>query len=52
MISIAEQGNVYDVRGLSTDTKPMNLTNGSTFLEMNTGDVYIFNKAGNAWIKL
>ena len=56
MISVTELGNVYDLRGLSTDTKPTetnsNITNGSTFFEMDTGDVYIFNKAGNAWIKL
>ncbi len=44
---------VGDYRGLSTDTKPVeNVQNGSTFLEMDTGDVYIFNADGHAWVKL
>lgn len=54
MITVAEVANVYDLRGLSTDEKPitvrssngtiMKLGNGSTFLEMDTGKVYIFDQ--------
>lgn len=32
----------YDLVGLSTDTKPTDVKNGSTFLEVNTSDFYIF----------
>ena len=34
----------YHFRGLSTDTKPIlkNLSNGSSFLEIDTGKFYIF----------
>ena len=34
----------YHLRGLSTDTKPIlkNLSNGSSFLEIDTGKFYIF----------
>lgn len=44
----------WDLRGLSSDTKPTydQVPNGSTFLEMDTGDVYIYNKAGKTWLKL
>ena len=39
--------------GLSTDTKPTSgVENGSTFVEMNTGDLYIFDKANTQWRKL
>lgn len=39
-----------DYRGLSSDTKPTaNVPNGSTFLEMNTGNVYIFDKENTTW---
>lgn len=32
--------------GLSTDTKPAPVANGSCFVEMNTGKLYFFNAAG------
>ena len=44
--------NSMEYRGLSTDSKPTDAPNGSVFLEMNTGDVYVYNAAGSAWIKL
>lgn len=45
--------------GLSTDSKPtvslspsgFKIPNGAVFYEMNTGDVYMYNKASNTWIK-
>lgn len=41
----------WDLRGLSTDEKPEDdqVPNGSTFIEMNTGNVYFWDKAGNQW---
>ncbi len=38
-----------DVRGLSTDTKPTTCPNGSTFVEMDTGKVYIFDAENAQW---
>ena len=41
---------VHDVRCLSTDTKPTTgISNGSTLLEIDTGDVYIFDGEGKTW---
>ena len=38
---------------LSTDDKPTDgIANGSVCLEMNTGKVFVFNEAGNAWVEL
>jgi hypothetical protein len=39
----------YDCRGLSTDTKPTNVPNGSTFCEIDTGKGYLFDAAGGTW---
>lgn len=39
-----------DYRGLSTDTKPTtNVANGSTYLEMDTGDVYLWDAENEQW---
>lgn len=37
--------------GLSTDTKPTGVPNGSRFLEMDTGDVYMYDADGSTWIQ-
>jgi len=43
----------YDFRGLSTDTKPTeHVGNGSTFIEEDTGEVFIFDEANQTWILL
>lgn len=62
MISIVENGNIYEFRGLSTDTKPTQIigsdgknqpvVNGSVFFEMDKSEAYMFNSATNTWIKL
>lgn len=41
----------WNLRGLSTDSKPngSDVPNGSTFLEMDTGAVYVFDKANTQW---
>ena len=43
-----------DLRGLSTDTKPTaangdNIPHGSTWLCMDTGDVWFYNKNNDTW---
>lgn len=46
----------FELKGLSTDTKPTGEVNGkkvgvnSLFLELDTGDVYYF--TGSAWTKI
>ena len=37
---------------LSTDTKPTIYSNGSILLEMDTGNLYMYNEAGTAWVKV
>ena len=44
-----------DLRGLSTDTKPTsliggNIDNGSTFIEIDTQDVYIYDGKSKEWL--
>ena len=40
----------YDLRGLSTDTKPVvGIPNGSTFIEIDTAKGYLFNEETNEW---
>ena len=50
MISIVDETMVA-FKGLSTDTKPADATNGSSFLEMDTGDMYYWDADSEAWIK-
>ena len=39
--------------GLSTDEKPVDgLMTGSTFLEVDTGDVFLFDEVGESWNKV
>lgn len=64
MISIYKKDNVIvksegdvkelELRGLSTDTKPTKVNNrdvinGSTFIEIDTGKIYIFDKDNQEW---
>lgn len=41
----------FEFAGLSTDTKPTanNISTGSTFLEVDTGDVYAYDEVGSEW---
>lgn len=41
----------YDMYGLSTDEKPMDVGNASTFYEMDTCTVYMFDAENNVWLK-
>ena len=44
-----KQEKALDLRGLSTDTKPTGAPNGSTFMEIDTGDVYCYDAENNVW---
>lgn len=37
--------------GLSTDIKPSDVYQGSAFLELDTGDVYLYEAVSDTWIK-
>ena len=45
-------GNVLyaKIAGLSTDTKPTGLAMGSEFLEVDTGDKYLYNETSGDWV--
>lgn len=49
-INGCRQGNEYEYKGLSTDTKPTDCAVNSLFLELDTGDFYYFN--GTTWAKV
>ena len=49
MISV-EDGRDYT--GLSTDTKPTDVQNGASYLEIDTGKVYMFDAENIAWYEL
>lgn len=38
-----------ELRGLSTDTKPTNVDNGSVFIEIDTGTIYMFDGQNKIW---
>lgn len=48
MISV-EDGKTYF--GLSTDQKPTDAENSAVFYEMNTGKLFMFNKATGQWVE-
>ena len=43
---------VSELYGLSTDVKPMNEANGSTFTEMDTGSGFCFDAENKIWHKV
>lgn len=61
MISIIQHGDILDanlspmgsavvVAGLSTDSKPTDgIANGSMFVEMDTGKIYLYDADGATW---
>ena len=50
-ISKGRELNVPKFRGLSKDDKPMNVPNGAEFLEIDTGDNYLFDESVPEWVK-
>lgn len=50
-------GRSSEFRGLSTDTKPTkangkDVENGSSYLEMNTGKVFMYDEQNDIWYEL
>lgn len=45
------QSRAYDMYGLSTDTKPTDVGNASTFYEMDTKKLYMFDAQNNVWLE-
>lgn len=50
-----ESGNLLHIQslfGLSTDSKPTTgLATGSSFVEVDTGKVYLFNETSSTWVE-
>lgn len=45
--------NYQEFAGLSTDDKPVDgLATGSVFLEVDTGDIYLFDEESSEWNKV
>jgi hypothetical protein len=44
----------FEYAGLSTDTKPSgnNISTGSLFMEVDTGDIYAFDEDSSEWNKV
>ena len=43
----------FEFAGLSTDEKPTNMVaTGSLFMEVDTGDVYLFDEESGTWAKV
>lgn len=54
LIEIANNQSLHyvEIAGASTETKPTTgIVDGSTFLETDTGDLYVYNEEGSAWVK-
>ena len=52
MITVkTSEGQTSEFYGLSTDTKPVIAPNASTFYEMDTGDLYLFDATNTQWLK-
>lgn len=51
MITRNTDYSIQRLRGLSTDTKPVNVPNGSEFREMDTGKKFLYSAAGTEWIE-
>ena len=44
-----KKDNVVELRGLSTDTKPTDVGNGSIYIEIDTGSIYMFDAQNKLW---
>ncbi len=44
-----KKDNVVELRGLSTDTKPTDVGNGSIYIEIDTGAMYMFDAQNKEW---
>lgn len=50
----SEDGNLYyrELSGLHDDEKPSGLSTGSVFVEVDTGDVYLYDEVDEQWNKV
>lgn len=48
MITIKNGDDLY---GLSTDTKPTNVSNATMFVEIDTGKIFFFDEESNKWLE-
>ena len=49
-ISTSESEREVELRGLSTDDKPTdNVANGTTFIEIDTGKMYLYDAENEQW---
>ena len=44
-----KDGNILEITGLSTDDKPTDVSNGSKFIEMDTGKIYMYDAENEQW---
>lgn len=44
-----KKDSVVELRGLSTDTKPTDVGNGSIYIEIDTGTIYMFDAQNKQW---
>ena len=50
---MTKEGQELEYRGLSTDDKPTeNVTNGSIFIEIDTGKIYMFDLENEEWMEI
>lgn len=49
MITFINRGKINEYYGLSTDKKPLDVPNASTFYEMNTGKLFLFDEDNMLW---
>ena len=53
MVSVKQQGNVYEFRGLKADMDKLNpdiIKNGSSFYCMDTVEVYMYDESTKKWL--
>lgn len=47
------QSTMAEFYGTSSDTKPtQDIVNGSAFLEVDTGKIYLFNESTSTWVEM
>lgn len=53
IIDIENNKRIANLFGTSEDTKPTTgFANGATFLEVDTGKIYLFNEDASEWVEL
>ena len=50
-MAITQHETTSTYTGLSTDTKPIDVNNGTAFLEMDTGTIYFYDSGSEEWLE-